>query len=381
MTSTVRSTFLLAIVVVLGCAGLASGQDVPQPEPFTLWRFLGIPEGVRRVRGNLVNRRGNFPNLEKRPPMRALADPRNLDSANPAIKAAAEIKAAELLAPQKIKALKYLAKMGCGCYDKDGKITNALLAAMADDCTEKVRLEAVRAVSEAARCQVCDQCNMKCCCNEKIIQQLAAIAYERDDHGCWLEPSARVRQAAEQALRACCNGGPPELLPPPLEGIEGNEGSEGTQPLPPSSAYGEEYGPPPVVVPEEPNGVGLPLGQINSAPRAPSRFFTRMVSSGMNLAEGNRAQPTQGNVEGAIVKVDQWQARASVQFTTGAVVPVGTSLYVYRYGPEGVRPAGSLVVSASRTGEATVVARPGTVLSDMSRGDVVIAAPHAGVPR
>jgi hypothetical protein len=405
MKVSVRSAFLLAIMLVLGCAGFAKGQQVP-PEPFTLWKFLGIPEGFRKVRGNLVNRRGNFPNLEQRLPMRALADPRNLYSENPAIKAAAEIKSAELLAPQKIKSIKYLATIGCGCYDKDGKITNALLAAMADDCTERVRLEAVLAISSAAYCQVCDECNQRCCCNEAILQQLAAMAYERDEFGCWLEPSARVRQAAEQALRACCTGGPPELLPPP-EGIEGNERrgtGEGVERLPSADSYGAQYAPAPVVDPIGTSGLRFqaepishpgyeqqaapiaspPATPIASPPAAPFASFpaTPMVSPqaivkpvstdfGSYIAVKPSPSST-GSYEGAIVGIDTRQSRASVRFTTDDVVPVGTYLYVYQSGPEGVVPAGSLLVSSSRPGEATVIARPGTSLASLAMGDVVI---------
>jgi len=58
-------------------------------------------------------------------------------------KAAAEIKAEEDAAPQKIKALRYLATIGCaGCYPG---VEEGLLAAL-DDCTESVRYEAVKAL-------------------------------------------------------------------------------------------------------------------------------------------------------------------------------------------------------------------------------------------
>ena len=47
---------------------------------------------------------------------RRIADPANLQSDNPAIKAAAKAKAEQDLAPQKIKAIKYLATVGCAAF-------------------------------------------------------------------------------------------------------------------------------------------------------------------------------------------------------------------------------------------------------------------------
>jgi hypothetical protein len=66
------------------------------------------------------------------------------------------------------------------------------------------------------------------CCTEKMTEQLAKMAYERDpDHpDCWFEPSARVREAAIETLGICCpnrgappmDGTPPPPPPPPPEG-------------------------------------------------------------------------------------------------------------------------------------------------------------------
>ena len=48
--------------------------------------------------------------------------------------------------------------------------------------------------------------------------KLAQIAYEKDDKCCWLEASERVRDAAKEALCACCpNTGP--YVPPAQEQI------------------------------------------------------------------------------------------------------------------------------------------------------------------
>ena len=58
------------------------------------------------------------------------------------------------------------------------------------------------------------------CCSEEALNALSAVAYGRDEFGCWLEPSARVRQAAEEALQMCpCIPAPPtypDALPEPV---------------------------------------------------------------------------------------------------------------------------------------------------------------------
>ena len=205
--------YALAFGLALGCltAPVQAQLPPPPPPPATLWSFLGIPQGFRYIRDNSFNTRGNRPGMERRPPLKAIADPKNLASADPAIKKVAEVKMAEDLKPQKIKAVKYLASIGCGCYNRDGAITDALLKSM-DDCTEEVRLQTVWAISEAAAGEACANCKMRSCCSEEISNKLYEIAYERDDTGCFLEPSERVRLAAAEALRTCCPGGDEDFI-------------------------------------------------------------------------------------------------------------------------------------------------------------------------
>src|SRR5690606_24338696 len=179
-----RRSVVFSVALALMAAAPAFAQPAvppPPPQP-TLWSFLGIPQGVNKVHGALFNRRGNHPVLEKKPPLKALADPRNLASDVPVIRKAAEVKMAEDLKQQKIKAIKYLADIGRGCYDTDGSITAAMVAAT-DDCTEDVRLAAVEAIADAASKQACSNCGSTCCCNEPILKRLAEMAYERDDKG------------------------------------------------------------------------------------------------------------------------------------------------------------------------------------------------------
>jgi hypothetical protein len=214
---------LAALGLVAAMCGPADALPPPPSAPLTLWNFLGIPQGFNKIRDASFNRRGNFPGLERKPPLKALADPSNLQSPVSAIKKAAEIKSEEDMAPQKIKAIKYLATVGCGCY---GGVKEAMMEAL-EDCTEEVRYQTVLAIEDASTLH-CETCNRDCCCDEELTKKLAEIAYEKNDKGCWLEPSERVREAAKSAMSACCPGqGPigedvPSVTPEPGIVPEGN---------------------------------------------------------------------------------------------------------------------------------------------------------------
>ena len=129
------------------------------------------------------------------------------------IKAAAKIKTEEDLAQQKIKAIKYLATIGCGCYPG---VKDALLAAL-EDCTEEVRYEGALAFCEAAG-NPCKQCNQSGCCAADVMTKLREMAYGQDDKCCFTEPSARVRAMAASALKRCQQIHPPGPQPAAPEG-------------------------------------------------------------------------------------------------------------------------------------------------------------------
>jgi hypothetical protein len=206
-------------IIVLGAA-LAAGLDARAEAPpvaaaaaapavpNTLWSFLGIPQGINKIRDATKNKRGNHPQRERKPPLKRIADPQNLQSQNPAIKAAAKIKTEEDLAPQKIKAIKYLATVGCGCYPA---VREALLAALGD-CTEEVRYRAAIALCQASG-DPCQECDRTGCCNAEVMSKLEDLAHGQDEKGCFKEPSARVRAAAENALNACRRKIPPTPAP------------------------------------------------------------------------------------------------------------------------------------------------------------------------
>jgi hypothetical protein len=187
---------------LMACCLAVAGQQVqagPEDNVVTFWNKLGIPQVWNRFNDARINRFGLRPNAERQLPLKRLGDPANLQSKNPAIKTAAQIK--------------YLGSVGCGCYPG---VKEALLAAL-DDCTEEVRLAAAEALQEAAGC-VCRACNKSCCDIDTRIK-LADVANGIDLNGCYKESSAEVRAAAARALAAC--GGPPipveQVAPPPRE--------------------------------------------------------------------------------------------------------------------------------------------------------------------
>ncbi len=180
-------------------AAQAPPAAIPAAPPMTLWSFLGIPQGIKRIQDVTINRRGNFPGLERKPPLRGIADLANLKPDQPkVVQDAAAIKIKEDQAKQKIKAIKYLAEIGCGCHEE---AAGALLSAL-DDCTEEVRYAAAKALAEAAG-DPCEKCSGAGCCSAEAIEKLYIVACGQDETGCYLERSERVRAAACTALRAC----------------------------------------------------------------------------------------------------------------------------------------------------------------------------------
>jgi hypothetical protein len=375
--------------LILSALSATSFGQAPPPPPAspTLWSFLGIPQACYKVNAHLFNRRGNHPGLEKKPPLRGIADPANLKSDVPAIKAAAEIKQAEDLKPQKIKAIKYLATIGCGCYDKDKKITNALLAAM-DDCTEDVRLEAINAITEAALSGVCEHCSQRSCCNEEITAQLYKIAYELDDLGCPVEPSERVREAAIEALRICCPTRLPieSIAPIPVEGGDRPPAIEGADPNlpPPTPVPGIPVPPNPVVPPPpaavnenraakvDPNnflrGASLPAPASNGVPS--SRRTARMQPISQRVPVESTHLPT--NPVGSLSLYDAHRNVAHVHFQGAFQAPVGSRLQVYVPGYAGPELVGELEVVESFPGSANVRPVDGIDLVQVGRHAQVV---------
>ncbi len=202
--------------------------------------------GLRILLDRIRNRLGmRFPGLEAKPPVTAITDPANAESPTPAVATAAEVKAEEDAAPQKIKALRYLATVGCTeCYPD---IEKALLAAL-DDCTESVRYEAVKAIRKTAG-DPCQRCQATRCCRPEILKRLQKMAYDMRDECCYQESSARVRRLARLVLGEC-NG---EMIIEPAAPTEGPSRApqgEGAAP-----ASGNSSGPSVVAAPTPPRAL------------------------------------------------------------------------------------------------------------------------------
>jgi len=211
----------------------------------SIWDVLGIPEIARAFRnlgaGLFQLGARMFPSLatanpqnEPGAPLLPVNSPANMNSSSPAIQSAAKIKADEDQAAQKIKAINYLATIGCGgCYPG---VEEAFLASL-DDCTESVRYAAVNALKETAG-NPCVYCSHKSCCSPKIRQKLMEMTMEGDCLECAGEPSARVRRVARIALFNC---GCKDLnaVPDPISSdIEGPTKTSAIQTIPTTPAPG-----------------------------------------------------------------------------------------------------------------------------------------------
>ena len=209
----------LAIVYLIGSSVGCVANPVPIP---TFWDKLGIPQATAILRDSTINRSGRFPGLEKKPPLLKIADPANLKPEKPEmIKVAAKIKTEQDQKKQKIKAIKFLADVNCGCYNKDDAVAKAFLAAL-DDCDPDVRTAAIEGLCKAAGS--CSKCKTGCettCCTEDIYKKLQDIATGVDAKGCFKEPVKEIRTAAAGLMRAC--GCP---TPKPLEELPAPAPSE-----------------------------------------------------------------------------------------------------------------------------------------------------------
>lgn len=366
---------LAVSVLVLPHQAIAQAPEGSSP---TLWKFLGIPQAFGKVNAQLFNRRGNMPQLESKPPLKPIAAASNLAADMPKpIQAAAKIKQAEDLAPQKVKAIKYLAKIGCACYDKQGEVTDAIVAAMGD-CTERVRLEAVSAIATAAADAPCSQCGSKCCCDVKILQKLAELAYERGSDGCFLEPSARVRQAAAEALTVCCT------TTEPIEVLE-EDGEEQPieRPLEAASASLTDR-----ANGSEQSGTGrnrtagtatagqFSLSSLEEA-QGPKQFqasFERglpvpgEIQSAFDSKNPTTVMPRRGNV----TFVDVHQGTARVQFDVAGKVPVGTTVAAYHKFLFKTTNIGEYAVIGWKEGEAIIRKADGRGIGKLARGDKIV---------
>jgi hypothetical protein len=310
---------LISAITLCAFIGCATHQQTPEEPPLptsaqagdttvvaiaapaahcktTLPDFLGITGlfkaiacGCDRLRNRLGMR---FPGLEGKPPVLAITDPANMDpNAPPSVQAAAEVKSKEDAAEQKVKAIRYLATVGCTeCYPD---VETGLLEATRD-CTEVVRYEAVKALREVAG-SPCNACRHNSCCSPDIVRRLHELAYETDENCCFVEYSARVRRVARLALNAC-GGDTVYYVDTPAEGpaeapaVEGGEGppeetsTAGWLPgeassmfaqgaaagQPPVGGYGSQYSSTPIADPD------LIAARVNGEPILLSEVLSRV---------------------------------------------------------------------------------------------------------
>lgn len=366
---------ILALVAISGCVI----PDSPSP---TIWRSLGIPQTWNTVGGHALNRRGGKPKRELKPPVKRLADPANLESEVPAIKKAAEIKQAEDMKQQKVKAVRYLAETaGCGCYDEGGEVTDALVAAL-DDCTEEVRFATVKALLARAcnqqQCGTCPKCNGSCC-NQKIIDKLSKLAYDCDDKGCWVEPSERIRVAAKAILQACCPTQTQEyygeqkqlVIPPPVETPGGKKNLEGPDPEAETPGNDGMNMNDPLQTSVRNHYQSLPTFPIEGETVLKTVSYANNDDSSRSTTEKRREIILSGSV--AEIAVDK--NCLLIRLSETALVPVGTRLQVKRRQQLGrIDYLGEVEVIESEAGECVVTPVAPLSIHRINNGDSIMLA-------
>jgi hypothetical protein len=297
----------LIIVGLAGCAGLQpppgapNAADIlsklpastaatvvnipPGPQHQTLPDFLGITRCCYQAGVCCETIRAEaafcFPALAGLiQPGAGIPAPGDLGANPPAsVQAASDVKAKEAQAQAKIEALRFLADFGCGCYNEkskkkikvkqDGKevevevgeIEFAFYDALGD-CTEEVRFEALKALRKVAtQCHDhhCCGCNEKACCSELIQNKVRELAYDKNDMGCFMEPSERVRRLARIVL---CKCGPVIVKPQPVEPIPPKVEIKERKEVPTDQPGRKEVANPLNGAAQVPNGTALPPAKL-----------------------------------------------------------------------------------------------------------------------
>src|SRR4051812_35739188 len=71
---------VLGLVLGLAMTSVAAGQAPPPPVPVpTVWDKLGVTGACKCLHSKLINPHGNHPQCEKKPLLKMIADPANLD--------------------------------------------------------------------------------------------------------------------------------------------------------------------------------------------------------------------------------------------------------------------------------------------------------------
>jgi hypothetical protein len=383
-----KRALLASAIVLLTLATAATAQ-----EPATIWKFLGIPKVFQKIRDATANSRGNRPGLERTPPLKKIADPAFLKPEiaegipmPKALKEAAKVKIQEDLAPQKIKAVKFLAEMGCGCYNDDGAITDALVEAL-EDCTPDVREATIVAISEVAADETCTKCGTKNCCEEPILMKLAEIAYERDETGCYKELNEDIRNAAIEALEACCpSEGPlitddlpesilpetpdvPEITPETPETPDTTEASYPGEARPHSSR--RQYAQLTAQIDRNPETLAFTSAVLGDEILEERPLMSPLPPPTQRFAAEARHRAPVFPAYAVVEQVDGRGQVAFVRFQGAASVPVGSQVEVFHKFLLGVSSVGRYEIIRSSEETATIRPLGRSRITSVSRGDEV----------
>ncbi len=87
------------------------------------------------------------------------------------------------------------------------------------DLLDRKRFKPIKATPQESRYDCC-----RGCCNDKVMNALAKVAYDADEFGCCVEPSERVRNAAMMGLWLCqCEPAPMDYGVPSAPPVRDNE--------------------------------------------------------------------------------------------------------------------------------------------------------------
>jgi len=124
---------------------------------------------------------------------------------------ASKIKAEQVDVKNRVVAIKFLGTVDCAAFPQAQEL---LIDSLKNDPSERVRLEAAKAIKEqfgrgkdeglfTSRREKRRYDHCRGCCGEDALNALSEVAYERDETGCLLEPSERVRKEVREALAVC----------------------------------------------------------------------------------------------------------------------------------------------------------------------------------
>ncbi|RIK86319.1 MAG: hypothetical protein DCC67_02900, partial [Planctomycetota bacterium] len=188
---------------------------------------------------------------------------------------------------------------------------------------------------------------------------------ERKDDGCYLEPSARVRQAAAEALRICCPTSTPPMIVPAEPQPQPEEREAGETVEPDDSREAAPL-PTPPVPPATPPATPVPSV---SAPRDGDEYW-------QSEADAEQfAEPASGEQAfdfGVVVHVSPEHRLAHVHFSeANMVADVGVEIGVYAAVGQQRELIARLHVVEAFAGSANVTGTPDD-LANIQRGDLVL---------